>query len=161
LESPDSGLRLIILNLKKGKEVFFMTEVTMKTTVNASPDKVWDVLGDFNGTPRFLAAVSQSVVEGSGVGAVRTLTLAGGGRIRERLEAFHPDETTLKYSILDGPLPVKNYLSTVRVSRTGDGRTDIFWSSTFEPSGASEAEARQAIEGVYQLGFEGLHKLFV
>jgi hypothetical protein len=141
--------------------VFFMTKVAMKTTVNASPEKAWDVLGDFNGLPRFVAAVSESVVRGSGVGAVRTLTLAGGGQIRELLEAFDPDGRTLKYSILDGPLPVKNYLSTVRVTPTGDGRADIFWSSTFEPSGAGEAEARQAIEGVYQLGFDGLHKLFV
>lgn len=137
-----------------------MTKVEMKTTVNGSSEKVWDVLGDFNGLPRFLAAVTQSVVEGSGVGAVRTLSLAGGGQIRERLEAFDPDERTLKYSIMDGPLPVKDYLSTVRVAPTGDGRTDVFWSSTFEPSGASEADARKAIEGVYQLGFEGLHKLF-
>jgi mxaD protein len=139
---------------------FFMTEVKMKTTINASPEKAWDVVGDFNGLPRFVAAVTRSIVEGSGVGAVRTLSLAGGGEIRERLEAFDPDGRTLKYSILDGPLPVKNYLSTIRVTPTQDGRTDISWSSTFEPSGAGEPEARQAIEGVYQLGFDGLHKLF-
>lgn len=137
-----------------------MTEVKLKTTLKAPPGKVWDIIGDFNGLPRFVAAVTKSDVEGSGVGSVRTLSLAGGGEIRERLEAFDQGGKTLKYSIVDGPLPVKDYLSTVSLSPTEKGGTEVSWSSTFEPFGVGEAEARQAIEGVYRLGFDGLHKLF-
>jgi len=36
----------------------------------------------------------------------------------------------------------------------------VKWQSTFEPRGATEAEAVKVVEGVYSGAFEGLHYLF-
>jgi mxaD protein len=135
-------------------------KVSMQTTLNASADKVWQVVGDFNGLPAFVAAATKSRMEGDGVGALRTLTLPDGAEIVERLETYDDEARTLTYSIVSGPLPVANYLSMVEVTPLADGQCRVKWSSTFEAAGASEEEARSAIEGIYAMGFEGLHKLY-
>ena len=40
------------------------------------------------------------------------------------------------------------------------GHSTVRWSSTFEPSGGSEADATAVISGVYQAGFDSLKKMF-
>ena len=134
--------------------------VSMQTTLAAPAGKVWQTVGDFNGLPRYVAAATKSEMQGRGVGALRTLTLPDGAQIVERLESHDDDAMTLSYSIVSGPLPVENYLSTVKVRPLAEDRCEVSWSSTFEAAGVSEAEARGAIEGIYAMGFEGLHKLF-
>ena len=136
-----------------------MSSVSMKTTIAASADAVWEVISDFNGIGKFVAAVAGSTMEGSGVGAVRTLTFQDGGQVVERLEGLDAQARTLSYSILSAPLPLADYVSTMTVRGLGGGRCELAWSSTFEPKGAPEAEVRQIIEGVYSGGFEGLKAL--
>ena len=138
-----------------------MSKVNMSTIINASTDEVWNILRDFNGLPKFIAAIKASTIEGAGVGAVRTLILDGGGPpIVEKLERLDDKARTLSYSIVTSPLPVKDYFSTVEVKDAGAGRCELKWSSTFQPKDAPEPEAVQTIEGVYAGAFEGLKTLF-
>jgi hypothetical protein len=134
-------------------------KVTMKTQINASVDEVWAIVGDFNGLPKFVAAAVKSDVEGVGIGSVRTITLPDGALLTERLEEYDSNGKTLKYAILEGPLPVENYLSTMEVKSTKNG-CEFEWSSQFDGKGVTDEEARAAITGVYQLGFDGLTKIF-
>lgn len=138
-----------------------MSKVSMSTRLNASADQVWKVLRDFNGLPVFVAAIKKSTMEGSGVGAVRTLTFEGGGPpVVEKLEKLDDQAKTLSYSIITSPLPLKDYFSTMEVMDVGAGQCELKWYSTFEPKDAPEAEAVKVVEGVYAGGFEGLKKLF-
>jgi len=136
-----------------------MASVSMKTEIAAPADAVWDAIRDFNGLPKFVAAIATSTMEGTGVGAVRTLTFGDGGQVVERLESLDEPARTLSYSIVESPLPLTDYLSTMAVRDLGGGRCELAWSSTFEPAGAPEAEVRQIVEGVYTGGFEGLKAL--
>jgi len=63
-------------------------------------------------------------------------------------------------STVSGPLPVEGYFATMKVRELGENRCEFQWSSTFEPKGASEEEAKKAIEDIYSMGFEGLKKLY-
>lgn len=138
-----------------------MSKVSMQTTLPAAADKVWQIISDFNGLPKFVAAITHSSTEGSGVGAVRTLTLAGGGPpVVEKLERWDAKARTLSYSIVKSGLPVENYLSTMEIRDLGKNQCELKWSSTFEPKGVPEAEAKKIVEGVYTAGFEGLKKLY-
>lgn len=136
-----------------------MISISMKTRINAPAADVWAVIGDFGALPKYVEAAVESKVDGEGVGAVRTLTLPDGASLRERLEHFDPGVMTLKYSIVDGPLPVADYLSTMVLSAT-EGGCELVWSSEFNASGASDEDARNAMAGIYQMGFDGLAKLF-
>jgi len=138
-----------------------MSKVSMSTRINASADQVWKVLRDFNGLPVFIAAIKKSTMEGSGVGALRTLTIEGGGPpIVEKLEKFDDQAKTLSYSIVTSPLPVTEYFSTVEVTDLGPGQCELKWYSTFQPKDVPEPEAVKIVEGVYSGAFEGLKKLF-
>ena len=138
-----------------------MTKVSMKTSLNAAAEEVWKVISDFNGLPKFVAAIVDSKMEGSGIGAVRTLTLQDGGPpIVERLESQDDQTHTLSYSIVESPLPLEDYLATVEVRDLGENRCVIVWSSSFEPKGAPEKESKKIVEGVYSAAFEGLKGLY-
>jgi hypothetical protein len=138
-----------------------MAAVSMKATFKASADEVWKTVKDFNGLPKFISAITKSDMKGSGIGAVRTLTLAAGGPpIVERLERLDDKTRTLSYSIIESPLPLEKYFATMEIQPLGQGQCQLNWSSTFEPKGAPEGEAKKVVEGVYNAGFEGLKKLY-
>jgi len=137
-----------------------VVKVNMKTTINAPAEAVWQAISDFNNLGAFVAAVASSRLEGSGVGAKRVLTLQDGAELIERLESLDSNGKVLEYSIVSGPLPVDRYLSRMEVKESGPGTAEFCWSSSFEPKGVSESEAKETIHGIYTMGFEGLKKLF-
>ena len=52
---------------------------------------------------------------------------------------------------------VANYVSTIAVKEGADaGTVAITWSSTFDPKGASEADASKVIGGIYDAGLSSL-----
>lgn len=134
-------------------------KVDRKIILKAPADQVWDVVGDFNGLPRFVPAAVESVVDGEGVGALRTVTLPDGSKLVERLESVDPAARTYSYSIVSGPLPVAKYFATVRVTPMDLESCEVTWTGSFEPSGDTK-EAQKAIEGVYDSGLRGLAQIF-
>ena len=136
-----------------------MTAVKVSQELPVPAQAVWSVIGGFNGLPDWHPAVEKSETKTEEGARIRTLSLAGGGQIVERLESSDENERTYTYSILSGPLPVADYTATIKVRDAGIG-CSIEWSSEFTPSGAPEGEAVAAIRGVYEAGFENLKKMF-
>ncbi len=138
-----------------------MTTVKMSQEFPVAPDEVWKLIGGFNALPDWHPAVEKSELEGEGVGATRTLHLAGGGTIVERLESMDEGERVYSYSILDSPLPVSNYTSRLRVRDGSDGKSTVVeWSSEFQPKGVPETDASKVIQGIYEAGLANLRKMF-
>lgn len=136
-----------------------MSEVHVSESIAAPAAKVWELVRDFGGVTKWGGPALQScTVEGSGVGAVRRIGLPGGMTIAERLEAFDDPGRSLSYSIVEGPVPLKNYRSTIRILEEGAGACRVDWSSTFEPAGASEEQAQGMVRGIYTGGVAGLRK---
>ena len=133
-----------------------MAEVREQGELGAGIDEVWKVVGDFIG---MLEASGIPVeAEGEGVGMTRKISM-GPAPIIERLEERDEDAKKLVYSIVEGPLPVSSYVSTMQLSDAGAGRTTLVWSSTFEPVG-DEAAAKQIISSIYSGGIAGLQGTF-
>ncbi len=138
-----------------------MSKVAMSQEFPVPADEVWKLIGRFNALPDWHPAVEKSEQEGEGVGATRTLHLAGGGTIVERLESMDDGERVYSYSILNSPLPVSNYHSTLRVRDGSDGKSTVVeWSSEFESKGVPEGDAAKVIQGIYEAGLENLKKMF-
>ena len=128
-------------------------KVVVEEKVAAPVAKVFAIAGDFGGLEKNEMIIDFSV-EGSGVGAVRTITLAGGGVIVERLEKHDPAAATFTYAIINEQtaLPVANYVSTVVITADGANGSIINWSSTFDAVGMPEAQVEAIIGGVYKGG---------
>jgi len=134
-----------------------VAEASAEGDVPAGIEDVWKVVSDFVGVIALMGVPVES--EGEGVGMTRSVAM-GGAKITERLEAVDPDTYSTSYSIVSGPIPVKGYLSTIRLTPGGDHATHLTWSGRFEPDGISDADAVKMIEQVYAGGIKGIQKHF-
>ena len=111
-------------------------------------DALWKLVAAFGDTS-WMPAGAQVTLHGSGPGMERRIVAGPGKVIRERLEFVDAASRTLVYTIPHNvPFPVKDYRATMRVRAKGKG-SELDWSVSFEPVGASEADARKAIESMY------------
>jgi len=135
-----------------------MSEVSMKTKLNAPAEQVWRIVGQFNNLPEWHPMIATSTLDDGG--QRRTLSLPDGSKIVEDLHDFDDGSHTMTYAIVDSPLPVKDYVSTIRVvpSEDGDGCT-VIWSSSFDATG-DESAAITAVQQVYKAGLDNLTKMF-
>jgi hypothetical protein len=138
-----------------------MSEVKVSERVAAPAAKVWALLGDFGGVAKWGGGMLESCrVEGSGVGAVRTIGLSGGGSIQERCEGYDEAGRALTYSIIGkSPIPLRDYLSTCRVVETGPNECRVDWEGRFEPDGVPEDQAQGMVRGIYTGGIATVRKL--
>jgi Polyketide cyclase / dehydrase and lipid transport len=130
-------------------------ESSIKGSSTASADAVWAKIGDFCGIAKWHPAIEKCVL--SADGKERTLSLKGGGTVVEKLEKRDDAAHSYTYSIVSGPLPVTNYMSTISVAAAGTGST-ITWSGKYDAKGASDADAKKTMDGVYQGGVDQLVK---
>jgi len=137
-----------------------MAKVDMSVRLNAPAEKVWNVIRGFDALPRWHPAIARSEESREGAKTVRKLTLQGGGEVVEELVQHDDGGRSYSYMILHSPMPVAGYRSELSVRDESPGHCTVRWSSTFEPTGASEADATAAIRGIYQAGFDSLRKMF-
>lgn len=133
-------------------------EVEKSVDIAAAPAKVWETIGDFCGIGSWHPAV-EKCVEGEKDGvATRTLTLAGGGgTLVESLVSRDDATMTYTYKIVDGPLPVANYQSTITVAADDDGdESKVTWTGTFDAKGAPDEKASEVISGIYDAGLKAI-----
>ena len=135
-----------------------MAEVLVTDELDVSAGEAWAVVRDFGGIRKWVGDMVQGLeLEGEGVGAIRTISLPGNLQLQEQLKAHDDDARSFSYAIIgNSPLPVDDYLATFKLVETGDHACRIEWSSTFEPRGISDAEAKPMIEGIYTSGIAGL-----
>ncbi len=122
-----------------------MADVKLSVPFPVAASEIWSRIGSFNALPDWHPAVERSELEDGGT--IRRLHLVGGGEIVEKLEASE-DGKSYTYSIVESPLPVMNYTSTLRVTEGADGKAEVEWSSNFDPVGSPE-EAAEVIQGIY------------
>ena len=139
-------------------------------TIEASASKVWAAAKDFNGLNTWHPALaSDEIVEGTNnqVGAVRVLTLKGGGTVKEKLLAFDEKGHTFKYAIVESVLPVSHYTSTFVVKSLGHGKSSVTWSGRFKrkntgdnpADGENDKTAVDTANSVYSGGLNNLKKM--
>lgn len=133
-----------------------MTKVTVMEEFSASANQIWNLIGGFNALPDWHPAVERSELEEGGT--VRKVTLVDGVTILEKLE-YHSDESReCSYSIVTSPLPVANYMATLKVTQHEEG-SQVEWSGEFDPSGVSESEAVELVQGIYRAGLHHLKQV--
>jgi hypothetical protein len=138
---------LAVLGISTASAFALDSNVTMTSSV--STDALWKKVGDFCGIAAWHPAIEKCVL--SADGKQRTLSLKGGGTIVEALEKWDDANRSYTYTILSGPLPVANYHSTISVSGDPKGSA-LKWTGKYDTHGASDADAKKAIDGVYEAG---------
>jgi len=143
-----------------------MVNVYVSTVLNASADTVWSRIRDFNAMPQWHPGIADSRIENDQaadrVGCIRHFHTRDGGMIREQLLALSDFEYSYTYEILESPMGVTNYISTLQLTPVTDGnRCFAEWSAEFECAPGREAELTQLIgQGVFQAGFDALKRAY-
>ena len=133
-----------------------MCQVALTTVIASPVDEVWETVKDFENPGKYLDAVAQCTMEGTGVGAVRTVQIHGGDFGIERMVHLDEENRTIAYAITDSSLPLSGYIAVMHLRDLGEDRCGLEWSSVFEPKDATDQEAVGFVENFYAGGFEGL-----
>jgi uncharacterized protein YndB with AHSA1/START domain len=134
--------------------------------IPAPVDQVWALLRDYNGLAGWHPAVETSVLDSGSateVGAVRRLTLGGGGGVVvERLLSLDDADRRLAYEITESPFDVRRYLATTRAAPVTDtGHTFVEWWAEYDAEAGDEARLTDFFAGaVFADGLAALKKRF-
>lgn len=139
--------------------------------IDATPEQVWAVAGDFVGIDRWLPPIvaSRLVLGRNGeVGAIRELTRANGTRATEKLIDFDPVNMSMTYTYVDGTLISSDYFATLSLQPEGNSRTLVVWTARFKrlaywtddpPPGQDDDTPLKVLNSVYPLGLQTLKEI--
>jgi len=146
--STRSQLEAVLRNKLDEERRPDMANARVTRELDVPADALWKLVASFGDTSWMPAGANATVV-GSGPGMERRIAAGPDKVIRERLEFVDAASRTLVYTIPENvPFPVKDYRATMRVRARG-AKSELDWSASFAPVGASEADAGKAIEGMY------------
>ena len=143
------------------------TVVTIE--INAPPDKVWAIIGNFQDMSWHPAVQKTEGKGGNGDGATRVLTLGPGAVVADEINKYDAAKMMYSYKITEVDvkvLPVTNYSSTITVTPVDGGKSSVEWKGAFyrgfpnndPPPELSDEAAVKAITSVYQAGLDALKK---
>ena len=139
-----------------------MPRVYVSTVIPAPIDRVWELIGDFNALPAWHPMVAGCTIEEGHpsklIGCVRAIEVKDdGGIIREQLVTLSDQEHLCRYSILSGPMAVRNYLATMwLLPVTVSNQTYAQWEAHFETEPEDRQEMQDLVTSIFSEGFEGV-----
>jgi len=151
--------RQLLFSRPLEREETKMPEVCYSTTIAAPAAAVWRMVRTFADLDTYFSVFSSSSTEGEGEGAKRILRLPDGGEFHERLESLDDDSRTLIYRTLKSPLPIENYVGTVKVEDAGEGQCKVSWSCRFDADPEVAPSMTEMFENAYADGIQGLERL--
>ena len=121
----------------------------------APPDEVWALIGGFGSLRDWMPYIPR--LELNEGGRVRRLATPGGMQIIERLLTFDQAGRSYSYTIVQSPIAVTNYLSTLRVKGIAAGNwSRVEWFGEFMPDGIGATEATAIFRRIYEDGLMSL-----
>ena len=139
--------------------------------IDAEPDEVLAVAGDFVGLPRWYPPIEASrLILGTNnrVGCIRELTRRNGTKVEEKLIDYDRWNRTMTYTYAGGQPLSSDYFATITVSEAGQGKSQVEWKARFKrlaywtddpPPGQDDETVLKALNAGYKLGLENLKRM--
>ncbi len=122
----------------------------------ASAAHAWSKFGRFSAIADWQSLVAWCKSEERADGFYRVMAMHDGSEFVERLETFSHPERFFSYSIISGPLPIKNYLSDFKIIPNGE-ECDLLWRAWYDvPAGADSQQIKSDLEGLFNNGINGM-----
>jgi len=139
--------------------------VFTSSVINAPVEEVWAITRDFDGLPLWHPAVIKSFIEedypADKVGCIRNFALVTGETVRECLVTLCDINRICRYTLLDGPLPMRDYVATFQLTPVTDGNlTFVDWQAGFFTDAVEAESTTRRIEEIFQEGFDALKQRF-
>jgi|SRR6476646_5658139 len=162
-----AGMLLSFAVAAENRSLLVVSEVIQ---IKAEPAKVWSFVKPFDSLKKWHPLFSGTeIVSGSDgkLGAIRLITIKDGPSFTEELLAINEPGMAFTYSVIESPLPIDRYLSTMSVKSDGAGGSIVTWVGQFSrknprsqpPEAENDASVVGLITGAYQGGLQNLKKL--
>ena len=133
-----------------------LQSVTDRINLNAAPDKVWALIGDFGGSWHPLIVNIKLI--GAGIGQLRVIETIDGKHIIERLDAIDNSVRFYRYTSISG-IPASDYTARLEVKPNGAG-SSVEWVAQYLPNGQGDVVVRTIISTMFKTGLESLKPRF-
>lgn len=120
-----------------------MVQLRNTVRIAATPDAVWEVLGDLAATTEWLPGTIAARMDGD----IRTCTTADGFEIREHVSDYSPERRSYRFMHLALPLPVKNSSGVFTVEPANDAALVVLESSFEAVDPAQERTMSEMLNG--------------
>ena len=131
-----------------------MARVYTSSVINAAAARVWERVRGFNDLPRWHPLIRDSRIEDAlpadKVGCIRNFNLQNGDNIREQLLGLSDYDMFCTYSILISPMPLEDYIATLRLTPPSDSNAENF----------NRAQMHEALSRILNNEREHLRSLF-
>ena len=153
--------------LAEAKEQTLMHTIT----INAPPDVVWAVAGDFGGIQRWSPGVESSKLvlhDRNETGAIRQLRRRNGTQVTEKLLDYDPGNRRMAYTYVDGAVAASDYYSVLTVKDAGGGKSTVEWTGRFKrlaywtdnpPEGQDDKTVYGFLDTAYRTSLANLKKV--
>jgi hypothetical protein len=129
--------------------------------VNSTPTVVWSMIGPFCAVKDWHPLIGTCVLDGKAPLTRTLVTKDGTGTFVETQTANNNAEHLYSYVIKSGPLPLTQYLATLKVTANGKDISTVTWSSTYTPDKGKENNANAALVGIYESGLDEIKARFI
>lgn len=135
-----------------------ITKQPITRKLNVPAEVVWAAIRKIGKLDVWFPIIETCRVEGDGPGAVRYMTMAGGGEIKDTIEEIDNTSMRLVYLRPISPFPVTYYKGTVEVFKSYDGLGVVVWTIDFESQAEDAASVAELVRGAISEGIEGMEK---
>jgi hypothetical protein len=133
-----------------------LQRVTENINLDAPPDRVWELLGQFGGDWHPLIANIKLI--GTGIGELRVIETTDGKTIIERLDAIDTSSRSYRYTNISG-IPALDYTGALEVKPSGTG-SSVEWRAQYLPNGQGDLVVRTIVSTLFKTGLESLKRRF-
>lgn len=134
-----------------------MTKQPIVKKLNVPADVVWAAIRNIGRLDIWFPIIETCRVEGKGAGALRYMTIAGGGGdIKDTIEEVDDVNMRLVYLRPISPFPVTYYKGTVEVFKSYDGLGIVVWTIDFESDPENSASVAELVKGAISDGIDGM-----
>ena len=139
--------------------------------IDATPEAVWAVAGDFVGLNKWYPPIPESKLvlgRNNEVGAIRELRRGNGTKVEEKLIDYDPYIRSLTYTYAGGEPISSDYFATLSVKEAPGGKSLVEWKARFKrlaywtdnpPPGQDDESVLKALNAGYPLGLKSLKQV--
>lgn len=135
-----------------------ITKQPIVKKLNVSADVAWAAVRKIGRLDVWFPIIETCRVEGEGAGALRYMTIADGGDIKDTIEEIDDVNRKLVYLRPISPFPVTYYKGTVEVFKSYDGLGIVVWTIDFESAPENSALVAELVKGAISDGIDGMEK---
>jgi Polyketide cyclase / dehydrase and lipid transport/Domain of unknown function (DUF4331) len=133
-----------------------LQQVTESINLDATPDRIWELIGQFGGDWHPLIANIKLI--GIGIGQLRMIETIDGKQIIERLDAIDNSTRSYRYTNISG-IPASDYTGTLAVKPNGAG-SSVEWRAQYLGNGQGDLIVRTIVSTLFKTGLESLKPRF-